>query len=237
MMLNVTVSAADWRQVRGPLEALVQDMPDADVQVHAWPPPPAAGHEGLTIPAKVNYVIKGANLYAQGYALHGSVAAATNLLRAGYLWDRVRVQGGAYGAFCSFDVRSGVFSFGSYRDPNLVDTIATYDGAGAFLRGLDVSEAELTKNIIGAVGRLDTYRLPDAQGYTSMVRRLVGETDETLQLYRDELLSTTPAHLREFADALDAVGNAGNVVVMGSRESLAVATRVLGDPPMLTAVL
>ena len=44
----------------------------------------------------------------------------TNYLRTTWLWERVRVQGGAYGGFCVFNHRSGVFTYLSYRDPNLL---------------------------------------------------------------------------------------------------------------------
>jgi Zn-dependent M16 (insulinase) family peptidase len=41
-----------------------------------------------------------------------------------FLWEKIRVQGGAYGGSCQFDRRSGGFTFISYRDPNL---LATHD--------------------------------------------------------------------------------------------------------------
>ncbi len=56
--------------------------------------------EGLTIPAQVNYVGKGANLYDLGYEYDGSAEVITGYLRLAYLWEKIRVQGGAYGGFC-----------------------------------------------------------------------------------------------------------------------------------------
>lgn len=52
---------------------------------------------------------------------------------------QVRVVGGAYGGFCRFDPRSGDFKYLSYRDPNLGQTLDTYDGAPGVceLRGRD----------------------------------------------------------------------------------------------------
>lgn len=41
---------------------------------------------------------------------------------------RVRVVGGAYGGFCDFDTHSGMFTYSSYRDPNLLKTVDVYDG-------------------------------------------------------------------------------------------------------------
>jgi hypothetical protein len=55
------------------------------------------------------------------------------------------VVGGAYGGFCSFDPHSGNFTYLSYRDPNLLDTIEAYDGAPEYLRSLNLSQEEITK--------------------------------------------------------------------------------------------
>ena len=34
-------------------------------------------------------------------------------LASGYLWDRVRVSGGAYGVYSEFDSHSGMFTYAS----------------------------------------------------------------------------------------------------------------------------
>ena len=65
---------------------------------------------------QVNYVGKAANLYEDaGYTLHGSAYVINKHLGMTHIWDRVRVMGGAYGGFCSFDSHSGLFQFLSYR--------------------------------------------------------------------------------------------------------------------------
>lgn len=59
-----------------------------------------------------------------------------------------------------------MFSFLSYRDPNLLKTLEVYDGTGDFLRGLEIDDDTLTKSIIGTIGDVDAYQLPDAKGYS-----------------------------------------------------------------------
>ena len=67
---------------------------------------------------------KAANLYDDaGYKLSGSAYVVNKHLGTTWLWDRVRVSGGAYGGFSDFDTHSGMFSFLSYRDPNLTKTV------------------------------------------------------------------------------------------------------------------
>jgi Zn-dependent M16 (insulinase) family peptidase len=194
-------------------------------------------NQGLTIPAKVNYVAKGANLYDLAYKQHGSAAVINNFLQTTWLWERVRVQGGAYGGFSVFDSLSGVFGYLSYRDPNLLSTLENYDGTAQYLRELDLSADEVTRSIIGAIGDLDTYQLPDAKGFTSMVRYLTGRTDEMRQQQRDEILSTTLNNFHEFADVLQSVNREGRVVVVGSQEDIEAANAAHPNFLQVTKIL
>jgi Zn-dependent M16 (insulinase) family peptidase len=84
---------------------------------------------------------------------------------------------------------------------------------------------------------IDAYELPDAKGYTSLVRYLLDESDESRQQTRDEVLGTTAADFRAFADVLDAVAAQGRVVVLGAQEALAQANEARGDFLTLQRVL
>jgi hypothetical protein len=169
----------------------------------------------------VNYVGLAASLFDTGYKLHGSSVVISRYLRNSYLWERVRVQGGAYGGMCIFDHRSGVVSFISYRDPNIEKTLDIYRAAGGYLRSLELNEDELTKSIVGAIGDLDQYQLPDAKGYTSLMRRLIGDTDDFRQQLRDEVLATSRKDFHAFGDVLQsALDKSATVVALGSGETL-----------------
>ncbi len=84
----------------------------------------------------------------------------------------------------------------SYRDPNLLETLRIYDRTPAFLRQSEPHQNELTRSIIGTVGSVDAYQLPDAKGCTSMQRYLAGETDRIRQRRRDEILGASVTNLR-----------------------------------------
>jgi Zn-dependent M16 (insulinase) family peptidase len=144
-------------------------------------------------------------------------------LQGSYLWEKVRVQGGAYGGSCNFDRRSGGFTFGSYRDPNLLATLDVFDRAAGFLTGEKVSESEVTRSIIGVIGDLDGHMLPDAKGYASLLRYLVGDTDEVLQRLREEVLATRAEAFSELGEALKQVAREGRVVVLGSEPAIGAA--------------
>lgn len=133
-----------------------------------WNPVLHRVNEGLVIPTKVNKVGKAACLYDAGYELDGSVYVIVEYIDKTWLWDRVRVSGGAYSCFCYFDEDSGVFSYLSDRDPNLLKTIENYDGTVEFLKNLGLDDEALTSAIFAAIKETDSYELPDAKGFFSM---------------------------------------------------------------------
>ncbi len=220
---NVTLDGENQKIFLPQLEEFLGTLPETSIDPMEWPLHSDLGAEGLTVPSQVNYVGKAANLYALGFAPTGASAVVTRYLNISLLWQQVRVQGGAYGGSSSFDSRSGLFRFLSWRDPNLTRTLRIYDQAGSFLRETPPTSTDLTRSIIGTIGSMDSYQLADAKGFTSLVRYLVGETDEERQKRRDEVLATTPGDFQTFADALDAVRDHGRAVALGSPEAIAKA--------------
>jgi Zn-dependent M16 (insulinase) family peptidase len=223
VLTNITIDEGNWREVEPRLTEFLGLLPAAPTTTELWSPQAFPACEGLTIPTQVNFVGKGANLYDLGYRFHGSAKVITRYLRTAWLWERIRVQGGAYGAFCLFGHLSGVLTFVSYRDPNLRKTLEAFDQTAEFLRTVKLTEDELTKSIIGTIGDIDTYLLPDAKGFTSMVWHLTGETREARQRLRDEVLGTTAADFRSFADVLHGVKERGLVKVLGSEGAIRAA--------------
>jgi hypothetical protein len=235
MVVNVTTDGTIWPGFEAQLQGFVASLPTSAAPAFDWPTSPAKS-EGLTFPGQVNYVAKGANLYTLGYAHTGATAVALRHLNTTYLWDKVRVQGGAYGGGSSFDPFSGGFMFTSYRDPNLLQTLDAYDQASAYLAA-GVGEQDLVRSIIGAIGTIDTYRLPDAKGYISMLWELTGNTDANRQQRREEVLGATAEDFRRFGEVLAAVARTGQVAVLGSETAITEANAEHGKFLEVTKVL
>ncbi len=223
MLLNVTTDGARRPQFEGELAQLVGALPSSAPSAASWPKPERGLDEGLTIPALVNYVAKGANLHQLGFRPNGTAQVIRGYLGATWLWEKVRVQGGAYGGQCAFDRLSGSFTFASYRDPNLLETIDVYDRTAAYLKEAEISPAEIKRTIVGTIGELDGHQLPDAKGVSSMLRYLIGDTDDVRQRMREEILATSAKDFRDFADALAEVSKTGRVVVLGSEKAIEAA--------------
>ncbi|HEV7719309.1 MAG TPA: insulinase family protein [Arsenicitalea sp.] len=235
MVANVTTDAANWRALEPQLAGFLGDLPMTKASSAEWQKAPPRS-EGLTFPAQVNFVAKGADLLKFGYKNTGATAVALRHLNTTYLWDRVRVQGGAYGGSANYDPYSGGFTFVSYRDPNLVQTLDAYDGAASFLKD-GIGTDELTRSIIGAIGSMDSYRLPDAKGFTSLLWYLMGSSEELRQQRRDEVLNASAADFRALGDVLGEVAKAGQVVVLGSDAAIKAANDERGGFLEVTRVM
>ncbi len=222
MVVNVTADGALWGKAQAELASFVAGLPEQRVADADWSRTLAPRNEGLIIPAQVNYVGKGANLKALGFTLTAASAVALRLLNTTYLWDKVRVQGGAYGGSSRFDLSSGNFAFLSYRDPNLLKTLDVYDGAAKALRA-EIGDTDLVRSVIGVVGDLDRPEFVDAKGYSAMWRILNGTTDELRQQRRDEILGTSRADFVALAEAIEAVAAKGHVVVLGGEAAITAA--------------
>ncbi|MHB1104617.1 MAG: insulinase family protein [Devosia sp.] len=236
MVANVTADQGLIEASRPQLAAFLRGLPRGSVNGSSWGFVERRRSEGLTFPGQVNYVAKGANLIDLGLKPVGGVAVALKHLNTTYLWDKIRVQGGAYGGSSSFDPFSGGFAFTSYRDPNLLGTIENYDKAAGFLR-LPVGAQELTRSIIGVIGAIDTYRLPDAKGFVSLLYELMDDTDEARQERREQVLGATQRDFVALADAIEQVAQRGQVVVLGSETAIKAANDERGKFLEVTKVL
>lgn len=220
LLVNLTTDGKTIASVLPRIGALAASLPDQALAPAPRAIPVLPEREGLCLPAQVNYVAAGGNARALGLEPGAAAAVVTKFLRAGYLWERVRVQGGAYGASCSYSRLSGNLSFASYRDPNVSRTLDSYAGVGPYLSGLSLDSSELEKSIIGSIGDMDHYMLPDAKGFTALARELTGEDEAYRQASREAVLSSSRKDFAAFGEAVAAVLQNGPVVIAGGRDAL-----------------
>jgi presequence protease len=175
-------------------------------------------------------VVKGGSIYQPGEAVKGSTAVVSRYLSRGYLWDVIRVVGGAYGGSGSFSATSGRFIFSSYRDPNVLDTLETYDDSPTQL--LDIHkrqhlEEDITQAIIGAIGDLDSPLFVDQKGEVALRQYLRQENHSERVQWRQEIIQTTPDDFISFGRRLESLGAEGGAVVFGSKSALEGANEIL----------
>lgn len=177
-------------------------------------------NEGFKTSSQVQYVARTGNFFKMGYKYTGALEVLKIIMSYDYLWNNIRVKGGAYGCMCGFSSISGNGYFTSYRDPNLKETNEIYEKAVDYIRNFTVDERDMTKYIIGAISGIDTPRTPKTKGNVSMGAYMTGVTYEDLQKQRDEILNCTPEDIRKLADIVAAILAGGNLCVIGNENKI-----------------
>ena len=176
-------------------------------------------NEGFMTPNKIQYVAKAGNFLKAGYEYSGELKVLQTIISLEYLWNNVRVKGGAYGAMVSIK-RNGDTYLVSYRDPNLKETLAIYDGVVDFIRNLEITERELTKYVIGTISNIDQPLTPAQKMDKALSMVINGITNEDLQKERNEVLSITPEKLKTYGDLLESVMEENNICIIGNENKI-----------------
>ncbi|MDY0151584.1 MAG: insulinase family protein [Candidatus Cloacimonas sp.] len=172
-------------------------------------------NEGIYAPVQVQSCVKGGNFFRKGYSYSGKLKVLNSILSNNYLYQELRVKGGAYGAMSNFSP-SGYQFFASYSDPNLRETLNVYDTVPDFLRGFTCSKREMDKYIIGEISGLDYPDTPEEIGTKADEGYITGFTQEDRQQIRNEVLSTKVEDIRAYADLVEAIMNKNHYAVFGS---------------------
>lgn len=180
-------------------------------------PMPKDKHEAFVIPSDVCYLGQSTDPRALGIATNGSWGVAANALSYGYLWNEIRVKGGAYG--CGFRAAADRrLAFYTYRDPAIDPSIDRIAGAGAWLGELDTDRDTFEGYIVSTVSSNDAPVKPYA-----LTKRINGayfskRTPGYRERLRSEMLATTPKRLRELGSDVAQVAEKAPRCVFGGRE-------------------
>lgn len=176
-------------------------------------------NEGFKTSSKVQYVARAGNFIDRGVEYTGALQILKVILSYDYLWQNVRVKGGAYGCMSSFN-RLGDGYFVSYRDPNLEKTNEIYEGITDYLRTFDVSDRDMTKYIIGTISNIDQPMNPVAKGDRSLNLYMNHVSKEMIEKEREQILDATQEDIRKLADIVEAVLKANQLCVIGGEEKI-----------------
>jgi Zn-dependent M16 (insulinase) family peptidase len=147
------------------------------------------------------------------------------------------VQGGAYGGMSSYDPSLGLFSFLSYRDPHLVETLKVFENTETFYSQNELKTDEMEKAIISTIGMLDKPLDPAGRGYAALMRHIAGITDDMRQQFREEILSATPQKLRDTLNKyFSAAAKSAAVAVYSAQEKLIEANKHLEEKLILESL-
>lgn len=150
----------------------------------------------------------------------GAFTVAQKIISREYLYNNIRVLGGAYGAGFTFNGVVGFGSFYSYRDPQLKNTLDVYKKTADFIKEFDADERTMTKFIIGSIGDVDVPLNPSGKAGRGLSAYISGTTDEIIQKQRDAILSATAADIRRMAPYVEAIIADGNYSAVGCESTV-----------------
>ena len=176
-------------------------------------------NEGFKTASKVQYVAKAGNFIDQGVAYTGALQILKVIMSYDYLWQNIRVKGGAYGCMSNFN-RIGEGYFVSYRDPNLKRTLDVYDGVVDYLKNFTVSERDMTKYIIGTMSGIDQPMTPASKGERSMNLYMYKVSAEMIREERNQILDAEQDDIRALYKVAEAVLQADQMCVIGGEDKI-----------------
>lgn len=177
-------------------------------------------NEGFKTSSQVQYVANVGNFYKAGFQYTGALKVLKTIMGYDYLWNNVRVKGGAYGCMCNFSGIDGNSYFVSYRDPNLKATKEVYERAYDYIKNFAADEREMTKYIIGTMSNIDVPLTPSGKGSRSLNCYMTGTKFEDIQRERDEILSVDVNKIRDLAQLVKAIVDENNFCVIGSESKI-----------------
>ena len=174
---------------------------------------------GCPIPAMIGFSSEGYHLSEMGEAFHGRISVAANILSFGYLWNKVRVQGGAYGTGIAAR-RNGMISSYSYRDPSPQKSIEANKGLGDYLRAFAKSDEEITGYVISTLAKQDPLVTPGEKGAAADADYFTQNTPEDDRRIWEEILHTTKEDLVLTVPIWERFAEMGRSSVVGPRDML-----------------
>ena len=191
-------------------------------------PPLVPQNEAFVIPSNVNFVARGSAPSEQDGVSFGNWCIANRVLSYDYLWNEVRVKGGAYGTGFRH-TQNGLLQFWSYRDPGIDATLARYDEAATWLKDWQPTDEELAGYIVSTVATHDTPQKPRALARRQDMLYLSGKPEGWRDAVRAEELHTSASDLKGLVPSLLDATKKNTVVVFGSREAIEASSVEFGN--------
>lgn len=219
LLVDYTATPEGLKGLSEEIEKLVPDLITSELREEGFTLKAEKKNEGFMTAGQVQYVCRAGNFADKGLPYTGALKVLKVMMGYDYLWNQVRVKGGAYGCMCGF-YKNGDGYFVSYRDPNLQKTIEVYENAAQYIKNAKLDERMVTQFIIGAISELDTPMTPAIKGLYSMGGYLTGLSMERVQKEREELLSTTRETLCGLYRYVQAFMDGEYLCVIGNGEKI-----------------
>ena len=183
-------------------------------------PAPCDRHEAFVIPSDICFAARACDPRRLGLDVTGAWAVAANALSYDYLWNEIRIKGGAYG--CGFRAAGErQTAFYTYRDPAIDPSIERVARAGEWLGSFEPDEAAFEGFIVSCVSGMDAPVKPYALTKRRNTTYLAGLDPHAREERRAQMLAATPGELRSLGADVTRIAAESPTCVFGSREVIA----------------
>lgn len=183
-------------------------------------PAPCDRHEAFVIPSDICFAARACDPRRLGIDVTGAWAVAANALSYDYLWNEIRVKGGAYG--CGFRAAGErQTAFYTYRDPAIDPSIERVARAGEWLGSFEPDEAAFEGFIVSCVSGMDAPVKPYALTKRRNTTYLAGLDPHAREKRRAQMLAATPGELRSLGTDVTRIAAESPTCVFGGRDVIA----------------
>ena len=171
--------------------------------------------EGIIIPADIAFAVRGT--ITGNY--NGAWQTAAKIVSLSYLWNVIRVQGGAYGTGMLTRANGGFYCY-SYRDPSARESLRKYLDCSSFLKEFAAQNPDLTGFIIGTVSDQSPLQTPRMKGQAAdnLYWRQISWEERCTRW--QQILETTPEKLAQVAEQISTAMKEGGICVVGGAEQM-----------------
>jgi hypothetical protein len=142
---------------------------------------------GYIIASNVSYTALSLKTVPYAHTDSPLLAVLAQLMNDTFLHKRLREQGGAYGGGAKSSSSKGIFSFYSYKDPNLFSTLQAYEASTEYIKDGLFSNRQLEEAKLGIFQDLDTPVSPGNKAQTAYVWLKQGKSESLRQHWRDQV--------------------------------------------------
>ena len=169
--------------------------------------------QGIIIPSGVSYSGAALPEYEEDTAVW---SVLSTILSYEYLWNEVRVKGGAYGTGCGAN-NLGEVGFYSYRDPSPSGALKAFADSSEFLRSYCGAKPDISNYIISSIAQREPLISDRGYGDSADAIYFREMTDEVRCANRLRMLELTADDLLTAADSL---AKSGRKCVVGPAEAI-----------------
>lgn len=174
--------------------------------------------EFIQITGGVSYSAINQNIEETGGKYSPKLNVLSHLLTYDYLWNEVRVKGGAYGTGFAVNQNGNIGAY-SYRDPDVTNAINAYKHVYERVASLAASNEDLTQMIIGTIASSEPLLSPLSKVRVADRFYFTNVTYEDRKNNRKAIIETTGEELSTYADVFKKALDEGCICVVGNEET------------------